>query len=362
LKAPPVNHALLFTLSACKPPSPFLPPYLTGTNRPRIRKKRQTTERLSVASLPCGEHHLDNTRGRHGNYWENNQTQYDLTSSQAVPSLSYSNGMALQDMVVSEGGSRTSWASSPRRLTSVIQQGLGNDTNSQSLRPGPGVGSGGVLDGKDLGSETVARKEDEPQATTYIGRSHYVDGDSPIDETSARSYTASRVDGLSDNEMKTLEIWGSFHLPPRSARQSLIETFIDYCYPWMPIISSPSLDESDDRPTSLLLQQSLFLAASRVSSSPGVLDYASSEQFYQRAKALFWAGHEKDPLTVITSITMLQWYNPDGAAFVSYDSSEFWLKTGVGIAYQIGLHKEPPQGPQRSIRRRIWWTLVVSFL
>lgn len=123
----------------------------------------------------------------------------------------------------------------------------------------------------------------------------------------------------------------------------------------MPTLTSSELEQEDAaKGCSLLLMQSVFLAASRVSSAPVLLGHASSEHFYQRAKALFWAGHEKDPLTVIKAITMLHWYNPDGPAFVSYDTSEFWLKIGVGLAYQIGLHKEPPPGPNRGIRRRIW--------
>ena len=165
---------------------------------------------------------------------------------------------------------------------------------------------------------------------------------------------------MSTAEVKTLELWGSFELPPRSVWQSLIETFMQYCYPWMPTLSQKELTQSPGDSTSLLLMQSVFLAASRVSSSPVVVDFASSEQFYHRAKTLFYIGHEKDPLIVIKAITMLHWYNPDGPAYVSFDTSEFWLRVGFGLAYQIGLHKEPPPSQQRAIRRRIWWSLVVS--
>lgn len=210
------------------------------------------------------------------------------------------------------------------------------------------------------GNGPVPTKEPGSEATTYIGRSHYADAESCIDEVSARSYPASAKEEMSTAEVKTLELWGSFGLPPRSVRQSLIETFMQYCYPWMPTLSLLELEQSPDRPTSLLLTQSVFLAASRVSSSPVILNYASSDHFYHRAKTLFWIGHEKDPLVVIKSITMLHWYNPDGPAYVSFDTSEFWLRIGFGLAYQIGLHKEPPPGPQRAIRRRIWWSLVVS--
>jgi len=199
-----------------------------------------------------------------------------------------------------------------------------------------------------------------PQSSesTYIGRAHYLEDN--IDENIARAYTASRADGLTTTELATLQIWNSFDVPPRSISQSLIEAFREYCFPWMPTVEPGELYLSQNQASSYLLMQSVFLAASRVSPSPGLAEYATSEQLYQRARALFWVAHEKDPLTVVKSITMLHWYNPDGPAHVSYDTSEYWLKIGVGLAYQIGLHKEPPHGPQRAVRRRIWWSLVVS--
>ncbi|KAG9667422.1 MFS general substrate transporter, partial [Aureobasidium melanogenum] len=73
---------------------------------------------------------------------------------------------------------------------------------------------------------------------------------------------------------------------------------------------------------------------------------------YQEGGAMILSG-------AVLATTMLHWYTPDGPAFVSHDTSEYWLKIGVGLAYQIGLHKEPPPGPQRAIRRRMWWSLVV---
>lgn len=71
-------------------------------------------------------------------------------------------------------------------------------------------------------------------------------------------------------------------------------------------------------------------------------------------------NHELDALTVIKATIMLQWYTPVGPEEVSYDAGEFWLRVGVAIALQIGLHREPPRGPTASVRKRVWWTLRVS--
>lgn len=207
-------------------------------------------------------------------------------------------------------------------------------------------------------SENIDDNRQEASAT-YIGRAHYISHDTPIDETSSRaypSYQSNELAGLGDS---VLDMFKAFELPARSIRQGLIDSFIHFCYPWTPILSHSDVYSTADEP-SLLLSQSMFLAASRASSSPGVLAFATPEQFYQRAKALFFMNHEKNPLSVIKATIMLQWYTPDGPEHVSYDAGEFWLKIGVGIAYQVGLHRDPGIGPHAIMRRRIWWSLVVG--
>lgn len=198
-------------------------------------------------------------------------------------------------------------------------------------------------------------------SSTYIGRSHY-EGQHVIDETSARSYTAHRQNALCDPELRTLEVWKAFDLPPRPVHHSLVEAFMEHCYPWMPMLDDTEKQRCSTQDASLLLLQSIFLAASRVVPPTGLLNSATPADFYQRARALYWVSHEKNPLTVIKAITMLHWYNPDGPAFVSYDTSEYWLKIGAGLAFQIGLHKRPNPGMSGAIRRRVWWSLVVRII
>ena len=198
------------------------------------------------------------------------------------------------------------------------------------------------------------------ESTTYIGRAHYLCEDTPIDEASSRAYPAYQRHELSETGATVLQLFKAFELPSRSTRQSLIDNFIQFCHPWTPILSRGEMDFSETKRPSLLVTQALFLAASRVCSASGVLAFATPEQFYQRAKSLFYMNHEKDPLAVIKATIMLQWYTPDGPEHVSYDAGEFWLKIGVGIAFQVGLHKETSPGGSNFVRRRLWWSLVVS--
>lgn len=195
---------------------------------------------------------------------------------------------------------------------------------------------------------------------TYLGRSQYLAHGIPLDEASARLYQTSKDKEASAIDMQTAQLWKAYEIPARAARQSLIDTFMQRCYPWTPILNLQDLETQPDKPASLLLNQAVFLAASRVSSAPGIKSYASSEQFYQRAKVLFWLGYEKNPLIVIAATIMMHWYNPDGPEHVSFDTSKFWLQIGVGLAQQVGLHKEPSRGPDYIARRRLWWSLVVS--
>lgn len=199
------------------------------------------------------------------------------------------------------------------------------------------------------------------ETPTFIGRDHYIREDEQIDETTARAFHASTPRDVSDLVAQTLRLWKTFEVPTKSARNSLVDSYHRRCFPWTPVLERQ--DEAqiiDQIGSSMFLSQCLFLAASRVSSSPMITAYATSQQFYERAKTLFWLSYEKDPLIVLKGILMLQWFNPDGPEHLSFDSSEFWLKIGVGIAHQIGLHRDYAGENSRAIRRRLWWSLVVS--
>lgn len=135
-----------------------------------------------------------------------------------------------------------------------------------------------------------------------------------------------------------------------------MDSFNKYCAPWTPVIDPKWLDES--APPSMLLLQSIFLAGSRV--TKGHLEYGSSELFYRRAKLLFFFGGGDNPLISIVAACLLHWYNPVGPEDVSTDTSGFWIRTAGAMAFQIGLHKEPPPNAKnRGLRRRLWWSLVV---
>ncbi|OJD14069.1 hypothetical protein AJ78_05546 [Emergomyces pasteurianus Ep9510] len=196
-----------------------------------------------------------------------------------------------------------------------------------------------------------------PGTSSFLGRSEYLGGEVPINEDQAKSYPAVATESLTEEDIRILQLQHAFDLPPRAVREGLIDAFMKRCAPWMPIVERSWLAERHGNQPSVLLLQAVFLAGSRVSSAPAVAAYASPNEFYRRAKALFWSGYEKNTITVITAVLVMHWFNPEGPEHISLNTSGFWNRIGVGLAYQIGLHKEPPPGRNAALRRRLWWTL-----
>ncbi|KAL2824236.1 hypothetical protein BDW59DRAFT_162572 [Aspergillus cavernicola] len=161
--------------------------------------------------------------------------------------------------------------------------------------------------------------------------------------------------GLPHEDLQLLREEGAFTLPPDTAQHELISTFIEYGHVWTPILDPAWLSGKN---TPYLLLQAIFVAASRMTTQAN--EYGLSSDFYRRAKLLFFFGMERNPLISISTAILLHWYSPVGPGTGPTDTSGFWLRTAESIAFQIGLHKEPSaKDPQRALRRRLWWTLVI---
>jgi hypothetical protein len=190
-------------------------------------------------------------------------------------------------------------------------------------------------------------------SVSYLGRLEYLRGDLPVDDDSELPNKVPHR--LSTTDIEILRIQQVTELPPRAVRESLLDAFWTRCYPWTPVVERSWIDERSPGTTSLLLQHAIFLAGSRVSAS--IQNYPS-EDFYKKARLLFWMGAEDDPIINIASACLLQWWNPEGPERVSLDTSSFWVRVCVGLAYQVGLHREPNGKPDAGLRKRIWWSLV----
>lgn len=191
-------------------------------------------------------------------------------------------------------------------------------------------------------------------SVSYLGRLEYLQNDVPVNDDAGLPRTIPRR--LSETDVAILRVQRVSDLPPRAIRESLLDAFWTRCYPWSPVVDHSWIQDRDPSRVSLLLQHAMFLAGSRVSAPiPGY----PSEEFYKKARVLFWIGAEEDPIIIIAAACLLHWWNPEGPERISLDTSSFWLRVCIGLAYQIGLHREPTKRVDAGLRRRIWWSLVV---
>ncbi|KAF2417643.1 hypothetical protein EJ08DRAFT_703357 [Tothia fuscella] len=193
-----------------------------------------------------------------------------------------------------------------------------------------------------------------PTNVSYLERSKYIGDNVAIDDAEEAPPHSTR--DLNENDMQILHMQNAFVLPARSVRDSLLDSFWSRCWPWTPIVERGWIEGRPQNEASILLLQGMMLAGSRVSSSP--ITGGEPEEYYNKGKTLFWMGAEKDPLIMTVAALLLNWWNPEGPEHFSIDTSAFWLRISVGLAYQVGLHRDPEGKPDAALRRKLWWSLV----
>ncbi|KAJ9616419.1 hypothetical protein H2200_000137 [Cladophialophora chaetospira] len=162
---------------------------------------------------------------------------------------------------------------------------------------------------------------------------------------------------LTESDMKVLELYNAFELPPIPARQALFETFYERCFTWMPVVDDKSAStESSRAATSLLVLQAVLLVAAttKPESNPMLPPYPQ----YRRVKALIDTCAERNPLNLLAALCLMQFYAPAAPKDISTDHPRFWGTYALGLALQMGLNmKTTNQNGQEGLKRRIWWTL-----
>ncbi len=200
--------------------------------------------------------------------------------------------------------------------------------------------------------------------SSFLGRSGYITSDDlAIDENDAMQYEASvnKAGSLADLQSSMLRMASSICLPAPSLRLSLLNSFVVRGLPWMPITNRTELERCASHTNPSLLLTAALVAGSKLSTAPNALEWGEKCYFY--AKSLLFNGSGHSTLHLIISTIILHWWNPSGPEHISLDSSSLWLRISVGLAHQYGLHREPDASlPEARLRRRIWWTLVVSFM
>jgi hypothetical protein len=199
------------------------------------------------------------------------------------------------------------------------------------------------------------RSETTPNGRVHDGGAVYFESIEGRVTESTKAYP--QTSAVFPADIAALQCYQAFELPPRSTKACYIDNFFKYCYPWLPVAEPAWLRETPTRKPSILLQQAVLLAGSRVA-TPHDLD--ASREFYARTKALSFSNYEQNPVIRIITCLLMRWWNPAGPDRVCMDSSHVWISTGVSLVVAIGLHADNPQSRDTCYRRRLWWTLMVS--
>jgi hypothetical protein len=162
----------------------------------------------------------------------------------------------------------------------------------------------------------------------------------------------------SDVSRQICDLQKAYSVPSRAIQLALFDNFWNYCYPWDPIVEKSQIIDVPIEKVSPLLLQAIFLGGSRLSAAS--LPSDTSHDFYLRAKTLFWTDQERNPFNKIVAVSLMHWWNPHGPEIVSTNTSTFWNRIAVSLAMQMGLNSAQRKVPDESLRRRIWWTLVVG--
>lgn len=151
---------------------------------------------------------------------------------------------------------------------------------------------------------------------------------------------------------------------PPALHEAHLEVFYELALTWCPVLDKETYYSSPGFNQSLLLRHSLALCGNQI--RPALIEQASSSEYYERAKELFYKNQERNPLVRIISLMLFYWYSAEAPNIVSTDNSWWWTGSAIRLAQQMGLHRQSEvstplcEGDSPGLRRRIWWTLMVS--
>jgi len=175
----------------------------------------------------------------------------------------------------------------------------------------------------------------------------------------------------------------AFAVPPAPIRDALIKAYFSRFHPFFPILSTERFEShlnssmTNKSPSLLLLQSMLMIGAMHcplsLLTSPlsGHTDWkpfsnrsTAIETLVHRARMLFSIDHEKDRLSVIQSMFLLQfWWRIPG----EYKDQSYWVAGALRIAQSMGLHRSTRESwakgildeQEQMLWRRMWWALYI---
>lgn len=144
-------------------------------------------------------------------------------------------------------------------------------------------------------------------------------------------------------EKESLRRNGALSKPSKAVSNELVKTFFRWTYPVFPILDRAEfLKLYEDGTGSLLVLQAVFFAGA-THCDISVIRLAGFETrnaarltFYRRAKALFDADYEADPMANVQAVCLLTLWC--GGPLDQKDTWH-WLGVAVGLAQSLGMHR-----------------------
>jgi hypothetical protein len=247
----------------------------------------------------------------------------------------------------------------PRTHPHSNQEQRGVHHGTGSLIGAPLLFVQGLASPRETRTENVITSQpspDEFQNSGYLSRRAILSDDFPnLDHSHVRSRRQSF--SLPQRDIDSLHIYRAFELPSMPIRQSLVDAYLARAWTWMPVVNPNQISLGTvANPSSLVLAHALLMVGSQMRRS--IHPEASTADCYQKLKVLVDVGQERNPVALLSSLCLIQWWTPVAPKDLSTNSTQFWLCCAVGLAQQVGLHRQPTKGTTDiSLRRRIWWTL-----
>ncbi|KAG6018381.1 Cutinase transcription factor 1 beta, partial [Claviceps citrina] len=174
---------------------------------------------------------------------------------------------------------------------------------------------------------------------------------------------------ITHQDVQYLALKGALTLPNLTLQNALLHCYIEYVYPFMPLIDLHHFLSVVDRRDGVNGQISLLLYQSIMFSAVAFVDMKhlreagfpsrkpARKAFFQKTRLLYDFDYEQDRLVLVQSLMqMTYWYEtPD-----DQKDTWHWMGVAISLAHTIGLHRDPgTTAMSRSMQRlwkRIWWS------
>ncbi|KAH7362661.1 cutinase transcription factor 1 beta, partial [Plectosphaerella cucumerina] len=174
---------------------------------------------------------------------------------------------------------------------------------------------------------------------------------------------------IATEDVKYLHIKGAISLPPLQLQTALLQAYVEYVHPYMPLLDLHEFLSIVNSREGLCGQVSLFLYQAVMFAATAFVDMkslreggystrkAARRSFFQKTRLLYDFDYESDRLVLVQSLLLMTyWYEtPD-----DQKDTWHWMGVAISLAHTIGLHRNPATTSmpvrKQKLWKRIWWS------